>query len=121
MSADTTPVDRLPATSGSDAQQQLARMKARAIARYKLVAVPGRAEEYVQQETRLGVSFGYGCRTIRVRKMQGRTWVDHVDFQIEEGWSNEMYTFLDSWFGRPGSRMPIPTPPPPYSINILAK
>lgn len=83
-------------------QRQMALMKARAIARYKLTAVPGRPEELIRPEgdgLSVGVSFGYGCRSIRVRKMHGRTWTDHLDFQIEEGWTPVLCHFLDAHFG----------------------
>lgn len=93
--------DRRPVATGSQVQEQFARMMARVVARYKLTVVPGRSEELVRTGTTLGVSFGYGCKTIRVRTMIGRKWVDWVDFQIGEGWSNELYAFLDVHFGPP--------------------
>jgi hypothetical protein len=94
-------LDRLPAPTGSAAQQQLARMQARMVARYRLVAVPGRPEELVQPGTGLGVSIGYGCKTIRVRGMAGREWAESLthDFQIAEGWGNTLYALLDHHFG----------------------
>ena len=59
-------------------------------------------EELVSiQQKHLGISFGYGCKTIRVRTMVGRTWTDRVDFQIKEGWGAELYAFLDRHFGPP--------------------
>jgi hypothetical protein len=80
-------------------------MKARIIARYKLAAVPGRPEELVTPlksgRRQLGVSMGYGCKTIRVRTMVGREWLDYIDFQIKEGWGSELYGFLDVHFGPP--------------------
>lgn len=107
MSISTTPVARYTSTepilttSGGEAQAQLARMKARLIARYKLEAVPGRPEELAQPGTDRRVSLGYGCKTIRVRGMVGRNWIDELthDFQIIEGWSNALYSMLDGHFG----------------------
>jgi hypothetical protein len=90
-------------------------MRARCIARYQLTAVPGRPEELVKPGTQLGISFGYGCKTIRVRTMEGRTWTDHVDFQIGEGWSSEMHAFLDRHFGPPA-----PTPLSLASFGLVA-
>ncbi len=112
MSATTTKVgrysttDRLPASTGSEAQAQFGRMMARLVARYGLVAVTGRPEELVlpgtsQGRTR-GVSLGYGCRTIRVRLMSGRDWVRTEDFQIEEGWQRDLYAMCDTYFGYAG-------------------
>jgi hypothetical protein len=114
MSATTTKIDRYTSnepiltTSGGDAQNQLARMKARAVARYNLEAIPGRPEELRQPGTDKGVSFGYGCKTIRVRAMTGRNWLDHLthDFQVSEGWGNVLYALLDGHFGF----KPAPTP-----------
>lgn len=102
----TSLTDAPVATStGSHVQQQMALMKARSIARYKLTAVPGRPEELVRKAgirgNLLGISFGYGCKTIRVRKMIGRRWTDHVDFQIGEGWGAELFSWLDHHFGTP--------------------
>lgn len=88
-----------PATTGSDVQRQMAMMRARLIARYKLVAVPDRAEELRMPHTDRRVSLGYATKTIRVRRQTGTHWDDHIDFQIGEGWSNELYASLDSHFG----------------------
>ena len=96
--------DPLPLTTGSDIQRQLASMKARLVARYKLVAVPGRPEELEQTSTGKRVSLGYGCKTVRVRKQQGRTWLDRIDLQIAEGWHAEVYAFLDLHFGWEATR-----------------
>lgn len=93
------PIPGLAPTTGAEAQRQLARMKARLVARYKLSSVPGRPEELVSPGTSQGVSLGYGCKTIRVRLMVGREWVDAHDFQIGEGWSNDLYTLCDRHFG----------------------
>ena len=100
MSATTKTVYQPPITTGADAQRQLARMKARAVARYNLVAVPGRPEELARPGTDKAVSFGYGCKTIRVRPMTGRVWDDDntVDYQIAEGWSATLYGQLDRHF-----------------------
>jgi hypothetical protein len=95
--------------TGADVQRQMTTMRIRCIARYKLTAVPGRPEELVTPmkpgRRQLGISFGYGCKTIRVRTMVGRQWTDHVDFQIGEGWGSELYAFLDRHFGPP---QPVP-------------
>lgn len=114
MSLATTKVDRytstepLPTTSGGMGQQQLARMVARMVARYRLEAVPGRPEELRQPGTNRGVSVGFGCKTIRVRGMIGRDWTDEStrDFQVAEGWTKDLFALLDPWFGyRPASKM----------------
>jgi hypothetical protein len=97
-------------TTGSDAQTQLARMKARLVARYRLSAVAGRPEELVRPGTSRGVSLGYGCKTIRVRLMLGRVWAGSVDFQIHEGWQTKLDELVDEWFGKPIPK-PIPKPP----------
>ncbi len=87
------------------AQRQMALMQARMVARYQLVAVAGRSEELVKPQEpgtdglSVGVSIGYGCRSIRVRKMHGRTWTDHMDFQIGEGWTVDLCSYLDTHFG----------------------
>lgn len=107
MSITTTAVDlyssdeRLPATTGSDAHHQFSRMMARLVARYQLVVVPGRPEELVRPSTSQGVSLGYGCKTIRVRLMVGREWTETADFQIQEGWANDLYSMCDRHFGWP--------------------
>lgn len=89
--------------TGSMVQEQFGRMKARLVARYRLVAVPGRPEELVSTRTpgmpRRGVSLGYGCRTIRVRLMLGREWVHAEDFQIREGWGIPLAELCDEHFG----------------------
>lgn len=88
-----------PATTGSDAQKQMALMRARLVARYRLTAVRGRDEELQLPGTDKRVSLGYGSKTIRVRRQTGTHWDEHIDFQIDEGWSNELYAFLDPHFG----------------------
>lgn len=106
------PYSDLPAR-GSQAQRQIAQMRARAIARYLLVAVPGRPEELSQPGTDKRISVGYGCGQIRVRTQQGRTWLDWQDYRIvgHEGASRvgddsphvlvyrQMYRQLDPHFG----------------------
>lgn len=92
-------------SKGQSAQAQMALMQARMIARYKLTAVPGRSEELVAPSgpdtdgLSVGVSIGYGCQSIRVRKMRGRTWIDHMDFPIREGWTVDLCSYLDTHFG----------------------
>lgn len=104
-------IEPLPTTTGADMQAQFGRMKARLVARYKLVAVPGRPEELVRPVTsegvaRRGVSIGYGCRCVRVRLMAGREWVRSEDFQIEitgnQAWKNRLYSMCDTYFGYVG-------------------
>lgn len=98
----------LPGVTGSGIQRQMASLKARLIARYKLHSVPGRPEELTGNllgvETALDrvVSLGYASKTIRIRKHGGesnRTWVDYIDVQLNAGWHDEVYAFLDSFFG----------------------
>lgn len=85
--------------SGSDAQRVIAMIRARLTARYKLTAVPGRPEELSTGGlTDRRVSLGYGCKTIRIRRQQGREWIDRIDIQIKEDWHAEVYTFLDPHF-----------------------
>lgn len=93
--------DRMGLPNLNNPQSQLARMKARVTARYKLAAVPGRPEELRQPGTDKGVSFGYGCKTVRVRAMVGRVWLDDLthDYQLVEGWGNDLYRQLDQHFG----------------------
>ncbi len=97
-------------STGSDAQAQFARMKARLLARYRLSTVPGREEELVRPVTSegpaRGVSLGYGCKTIRVRLMAGREWIRTEDFQItahqSDGWKAELDRMCDTYFGYVG-------------------
>ncbi len=44
------------------------------------------------------VSVQYASSMVRVRKMDGRTWLEVRDFQIQEGWSGELYQWLDQHF-----------------------
>lgn len=92
---------RLPGLIGSSTQRQIATLKARITARYKLAAVPGRPDELRQPMTGRVVSIGYGCGTIRLRKHGGprnRTWVEILDIQPNDGWHAEVYSFLDAFF-----------------------
>lgn len=106
------------APTGGEAQRQMARFRSRIVARYKLVAVPGRPEELRQPTTDLRVSLGYACKTIRVRTQQGRTWLDWRDYRIAEGQYKALYDQLDPHFGFLESHMssvfgqgPIHIPP----------
>jgi hypothetical protein len=101
-------LDRLPGSTGSDVQRQMASLKTRLIARYKLHTTPGRPEELtgnllgIDSALNKTVSLGYGCKTIRIRKHGGptnRTWDDTIDIQLNAGWHDEVYSFLDSFFG----------------------
>lgn len=99
-------------TTGADAYRQMSVMRARLIARYKLVEVPGRPEELRNAGRVLGVSLGYGCKTIRVRAMLGREWIDELthDFQIREGWGADLYALLDRHFGFVSPMVVTPKP-----------
>ena len=79
-------IDPLPMTTGSDVQRQLASMRARLVARYKLVAVSGRPEELEQTSTGKRVSLGYGCKTVRVRRQQ-RSEERRVGKECRSRWS----------------------------------
>lgn len=105
-------LDRLPGITGSSIQRQMATLRARLVARYKMHTVPGRPEELaqptitVEHEGRIVreysgrvVSLGYGCGTIRVRKHDGRQWIDHIDLQPNDGWHGQVYAFLDEFMG----------------------
>lgn len=60
-------------------------LKARAIERHNLEPRTGRLEELqVKGNPRLGMSVSYGCRSIRVRFMQGRQWVSFFDLPAKE-------------------------------------
>lgn len=111
----TTTATRPPvgATTGSDVQRMMSTLRARLVARYRLSAVPGRPEELTQKETGNTVSLGYGCKTIRIRKHDGREWVDTIDLQIRDGWHADVYHFLDNWFG-----YLVPKPPADRHFNI---
>lgn len=90
---------RLEQPTGSDAQRIMATIRARLVARYKLVAVPGRPEELACTLSGRRVSLGYGCKSIRIRRQDGSTWLGHIDIQIRDGWHGEVYQYLDSHFG----------------------
>lgn len=84
--------------TGADVQRMTAAIHARLVARYRLVAVPGRPEELADPKNDRRVSLGYGCRTIRVRIQQGRTWINRIDLQIGDGWHSEVFDFCDPHF-----------------------
>lgn len=124
-------IDRLPGFTGPEVQGMLGALKARLVARYKLVAVPGRPDELKQPpiDVKLRgkpvgtiqgkrVSVGYGCGTIRIRQHageNGRAWGDILDLQIQSGWHADVYAFLDPYFG---FNMDEP-PPTPNTMSIL--
>lgn len=88
--------------TGGDCQVQMAKMRARFIARYRLVEVPGRPEELEHTKTGLRVSMGLSSKSIRVRSQQGRMWLDWIDVAVRpagEGWQDETLAFLDEHFG----------------------
>lgn len=98
--------NRLAGPTGSDVQRIMASIRARLIARYQLHSVPGRPEEltenrgtYVDAPEGKTVSIGYGCKTIRIRKHNGRRWVDTLDIPVRDGWYAEVYAYLDPFFG----------------------
>lgn len=102
-------------TTGSDVQRQFGRMMARLVARYGLTAVSGRPEELIRPRTSRGVSLGYGCKTIRVRRMEGRRWVDWQDYQIKDDWQNNLDDQCDDWFDW---YPPAPIPHPMDSFPV---
>lgn len=90
---------------------QIAWIKAKLVARYKLAAVPGRPEELRQPGTDRGVSVQYGTFQIRVRLMEGRRWVATLDLQpAAPKWDlwGRIAQVCDAWFGPTiGQRVPI--------------
>lgn len=84
---------------GSIAQQQIAAYRTKAIARYLLRAVKSKPEELQTFDGARGVSIQYGCRQIRVRIMEGRTWLAVADFQIGKPELNRFFDILDAHFG----------------------
>lgn len=90
-------LDRLPGATGSDAQNGIARLKARLIARYGLISDPRKPEELVSGEGRR-ISIGYGCGTIRIRQHEGREWTATLDIQTASTFG-QVYEFLDPYFG----------------------
>lgn len=100
-------------TSGSDVQRLMARIHVACVARYKLVDVQGRPEELeLPGSDQLRCSLGYGSKTVRVRKQVERTWLDHIDLQIEEASLAKALAYLDPHFGyappTPASMRPRP-------------
>lgn len=94
--------DRRVSPSGSDCQVQMAKMRARLIARYRLVEVPGRPEELEHTQTGKRVSLGLASKSVRVRAQQGRMWLAWIDVQVYgegEGWQDRTLAFLDEHFG----------------------
>lgn len=81
-------------------QQQIARYKTQAIARYGLRTRKGRPEELELPENPvLGVSISYGCRQVRVRLMDGRDWIASADFRIGKMDLARFTAILDAHFG----------------------
>lgn len=108
--------ERTTYPTGSDAYRQMSQIRANLIARYRLHVVPGRREELEANRPILNgqpvmgkpivvgdpgkvVSLGYGCRTIRIRKHDGRRWIDTLDVQIDGTWPDKVHGFLDEYFG----------------------
>lgn len=83
-------------------QALIARMRAGAVARYRLVAVPGRPEELAQPGTDKRVSIVYGgLGSVRVRRQNGREWREHMEIKVEDSpdMAAELLRFLDPHFG----------------------
>lgn len=106
-------LDRLPGVTGSSVQRQMATLKARLIARYKLEAIPGRPDELLwripaaalpEDDPTRTISIGYGCGTIRIRRhgvSRPRTWEDWIDVQPNDGWHGVVFSYLDQFLSDP--------------------
>lgn len=96
-----TPETATPTTAGADVERQMAEMRAFIVERYQLTTVPGRPEEHVGSRG-YGVSLGYGCKTIRVRAMIYREWIDELtaDFPIGPLWPTRLTRILDPYFNQ---------------------
>lgn len=83
-------------------ERVISRLRARLIARYRLVAVPGRPEELEQRRSGRRVSVVYGGHgSIRVRKQDGRVWTGRIDQNtgtLDLGRYGEVYDMLDPHF-----------------------
>lgn len=89
----------------------MAVLKARCIARYQMHTVPGRPEEletneehghYIDGDRNLVISFGYLHKSARIRQHGGernREWQDTRDITFRDGWLDEVYAYLDPFFG----------------------
>lgn len=73
--------------------------RARCIARYKMKSIAGRPEELVTHDGLHQISFAYAGGEMRIRKHDGREWIDHRDFRLRDGWLSDVYDYLDSWMG----------------------
>lgn len=73
--------------------------RARLIARYRMKTVPSRPEELITHDGLHQVSFAYSGGEMRIRKHDGREWIDHRDFRLRDGWLSEVYDYLDAWIG----------------------
>lgn len=93
-------LERLRLTTGAQAQRQLALYRARVIARYRLRARVGKPDEFEMiADPSRGVSLAYGCRTVRVRLMDGRRWTEVRDFQVSGNPDlQRLYALLDHHF-----------------------
>jgi hypothetical protein len=100
-------------------QRYIAITRARLIARYRMHSIPGRPEELehnlaVTGDVRRVISIAYAGGEMRIRKHGGhnnRKWVDVRDFRLRDGWLDEVYEYLDMFFGvgtEPGLRLPDP-------------
>lgn len=107
--ADTTPTVRTgldkPTT---DPAGFIAQIRSIFTSRYRLAAVPGRAEELRATDKTGRVAVGrdhrvsvqYGCQTARVRLMVGRRWIYVADLQLgDPGWRDKILPEADVHFG----------------------
>lgn len=88
--------------SGGDCQVQMAKMRARFVARYRLHEVPGRPEELRDLQTGKRISLAYASKSIRVRFQDGRRWLDRIDLPVYpggEGWQDRAMPLTDAHFG----------------------
>lgn len=95
-----TDLAQKPGVTGTAVQLTFAKLRARLVARYQMVNLPGRPEELRKGDHI--ISLGYGCGSIRVRKHGGernRDWIDHIEVQAGSFEFGPVYEFLDAWMG----------------------
>lgn len=82
--------------------QIIATLKSIAQMDWDLVPRPGRLEELQSRsEPSKGMSISYGCGSIRVRLMDGRTWANHIDMpgnRLDKGDLLRFQEFGDGYF-----------------------
>lgn len=100
-------------------QEQIARMRAQLIARYRLRDVPGRPEELVQAATDKRVSLAYASQSVRIRLQQGTRWLNRVDFPVRDGdgWKSGLFELTDPHF-TPGSTPHVSPPRQSPTIDV---